>query len=57
MITLLQKELPLVRHIERELERHGYVKDTPEHEQMFIYSMAMYRKFGNIDAINQGVLV
>lgn len=52
---LLKQEMPLVRHIEKELAKHGYEKGTPEHEQMFKHTMSMYRKFGNVDAIKRGV--
>ena len=52
---LLKAEIPLVRHIEKELAQHGYEKGTPEYDQMFKHSIAMYRKFGNVDAIKQGV--
>ena len=52
---LLKQEMPLVRHIERELAQHGYEKGTPEYNQMFKHAIAMYRKFGNVDAIKQGV--
>lgn len=52
---LLKAEMPLVRHIEKELAQHGYEKGTPEYGQMFKHSMAMYRKFGNVDAIKKGV--
>lgn len=52
---LLKQEMPLVRHIERKLAQHGYEKGTSEYDQMFKHSMAMYRKFGNVDAIKQGV--
>lgn len=50
---LLKAEMPLVRHIEKELAQHGYEKGTPEHDEMYKHSIAMYRKFGNIDAINR----
>lgn len=52
---LLKAEMPLVRHIEKELAQHGYEKGTPEYDQMFKHSIAMYRKFGNVDAIKKGV--
>lgn len=52
---LLKAEMPLVRHIDKELAQHGYKKGTPEYDQMFKHSIAMYRKFGNVDAIKQGV--
>ena len=52
---LLKQEMPLVRHIEQELAQHGYEKGTPEYDQMFKHTMSMYRKFGNVDAIKQGV--
>ena len=47
--------MPLVRHIEKELAQHGYEKGTPEYDEMYKHLIAMYRKFGNVDAINQGV--
>lgn len=50
---LLNKEMLLVRHIEQELAQHGYEKGTPEYDQMFKHTMSMYRKFGNIDLINE----
>lgn len=50
---LLKAEMPLVRHIEKELAQHGYKKGTPEYDEMYKHSIAMYRKFGNIDAINR----
>lgn len=52
---LLKQEMPLVRHIEKELAQHGYEKGTPEYDQMFKHTMSMYRKFGNVDAIKRGV--
>jgi hypothetical protein len=52
---LLKQEMPLVRHIEQELAQHGYEKGTPEYDQMFKHAIAIYRKFGNVDAIKQGV--
>lgn len=52
---LLKAEMPLVRHIERELANYGYKKGTPEYNEMFKHSIAMYRKFGNVDAIKKGV--
>lgn len=52
---LLKAEMPLVRHIEKELAQHGYEKGTSEYDEMFKHSMAMYRKFGNVDAIKKGV--
>lgn len=50
---LLQAQMPLVRHIQRELAKHGYVKGTSEYNTMFKHQIAFYRKFGNIDAIRQ----
>ena len=52
---LLKQEMPLVRHIERELAQHGYEKGTPEYNEVFKHTISMYRKFGNVDAIKQGV--
>jgi pyrimidine deaminase RibD-like protein len=52
---LLKAEMPLVRHIEQELIRHGYKKGSPEYDKHFERLLAYYRKFGNIDAINKGV--
>ena len=52
---LLKAEMPLVRHIERELAQNGVQKDDPEYNEKFKHAMAYYRKFGNIDAINKGV--
>lgn len=45
---LLKQEMPLVRHIEKELEQHGYEKGTEEYKKMFNHALAFYRKFGNI---------
>lgn len=50
---LLKAEMPLIRHIEKELAQHGYEKGTPEYDEMYKHSIAMYRKFGNVDAINR----
>ena len=50
---LLAAEMPLVRHIEQELAQHGYEKGTPEYNEMFKHSIAMYRKFGNVDQIRK----
>ena len=52
---LLKAEMPLIRHIEKELAQHGYEKGTPEYDEVYKHTMAMYRKFGNIDAIKRGV--
>lgn len=52
---LLKQEMPLVRHIEKELEQYGYMKGTAEYDEKFKHAIAFYRKFGNIDAIKQGV--
>jgi hypothetical protein len=52
---LLKAEMPLVRHIERELAQHGVQKDDPEYQEKFKHAMAYYRKFGNVDAIKKGV--
>jgi hypothetical protein len=52
---LLKAEMPLVRHIEKELTGHGYVKGTPEYNEHFKHALAYYRKFGNVDAIKKGV--
>ena len=52
---LLKQEMPLVRHIEKELEQYGHMKGTPEYAEKFKHAIAFYRKFGNIDAIKQGV--
>lgn len=52
---LLKAEMPLVRHIEKELAQHGYEKGTPEYYKMFKHSIAMYRQFGNVDAIKRGM--
>lgn len=52
---LLKQEMPLVRHIERELAQHGYEKGTPEYNEVFKHTISMYRKFGNVDAIKKGV--
>ena len=53
---LLKAEMPLVRHIERELTQHGYEKGTSEYNEHFKHALAYYRKFGNIDAIKKGVV-
>ena len=53
---LLKAEMPLVRHIERELAQHGYEKGTEEYKTMFNHALAFYRKFGNVDAIKKGVM-
>jgi RNA polymerase sigma factor (sigma-70 family) len=45
----------LIRHIEKELAQYGYEKGTPEYDEKYKHLIAMYRKFGNVDAINQGV--
>lgn len=50
---LLKAEMPLVRHIEKELASHGYEKGTKEYDEMFAQQLKFYRKFGNIDAINK----
>ncbi len=50
---LLKAEMSLVRHIEKELTSHGYEKGTKEYDEMFAQQLKFYRKFGNIDAINQ----
>jgi hypothetical protein len=50
---LLKAEMPLVRHIERELAQHGVQKDDPEYKEKFKHALAYYRKFGNIDQINK----
>lgn len=50
---LLKAEMPLVRHIERELAQHGVQKDDPEYKKKFKHALAYYRKFGNIDQINK----
>jgi hypothetical protein len=50
---LLKAEMPLVRHIERELSQHGYEKGTPEYNEHFKHALSYYRKFGNIDQINK----
>lgn len=52
---LLKQEMPLVRHIEKELEQHGYMKGTAEYDEQFKHAIAFYRQFGNIHAIKQGV--
>jgi hypothetical protein len=49
---LLKAEMPLVRHIEKELTSHGYEKGTKEYDEMFASAIAYYRQFGNIDSIN-----
>ena len=51
---LLKAEMPLIRHVEKEVAQHGYEKGTPEYDEVYKHTMAMYRKFGNIDAINRG---
>ena len=50
---LLKAEMPLVRHVEGNLEHYGYVKGTKEWEEAFNREIAMYRKFGNVDMINK----
>jgi len=50
---LLKAEMPLVRHIEQELAAHGYEKGTEEYKKAFDYSIAFYRKFGNVDLIKK----
>ena len=50
---LLKAEMPLVRHIERELSQHGYEKGTAEYHKEFNHALAYYSKFGNIDLINK----
>ena len=52
---LLKQEMPLVRHIEKELEQYGYIQGTAEYDEKFKHAIAFYRKFGNIDAIKQSV--
>ena len=53
---LLKAEMPLVRHIERELADKGWQKSDDGYDKVFSSAMAMYRKFGNVDAIKkQGV--
>lgn len=42
---LLKREMPMVREIEADLERHGYVPGTKEWRRMFDYDIAFYRKF------------
>jgi hypothetical protein len=44
---LLKAEMPLVRHIEQELEQHGYQKGTEEYTKVFGHMLAFHRKFGN----------
>ena len=46
---LLKAEMPVVRHIEKELIDNGYQKGTDEYKKMFDSSLAFYRKFGNVD--------
>jgi hypothetical protein len=43
---LLKAEMPLVRHIEKELASNGYVKGTAEYDEHFKHAMSYYRKFG-----------
>ncbi len=50
---LLKAEMPLVRHIEKELAGYGYQKGTDEYKKMFDSSLAFYRKFANVDQINK----
>jgi len=50
---LLKAEMPLVRHIEKELAQYGYEKGTAEYDQHFKDAISMYRKFGNVDAIKK----
>ena len=38
---LLKQEMPLVRHIERELAQHGYEKGTPEYNEVFKHTISM----------------
>ena len=52
---LLKAEMPLVRHIERELAQHGVQKNDPEYNEKFKHVLAYYRKFGNVDAIKKDV--
>jgi len=53
---LLKAEMPLVRHIEKELDKGGWTKDDPEYKKAFNSSLAYYRKFGNAGQVNeQGV--
>lgn len=52
---LLKAEMPLVRHIEKELADAGWNKDDEGYDKVFSSSIAMYRKFGNVDAIKKGV--
>lgn len=42
---LLRQQIPMVREIEANLERLGYVRGTEEWRQMFDYDLAFYRKF------------
>lgn len=52
---LLKAEMPLIRHIERELAQHGVQKNDPEYQEKFKHAMAVYRKFGNVEAFKKGV--
>jgi hypothetical protein len=50
---LLKAEMQLVRHIEKELERHGYQKGTDEYTTVFNHTLDYYRKFGNVNQIKK----
>jgi len=52
---LLKAEMPLVRHVEQELADKGWQKGDDDYDKVFSSTIAMYRKFGNVDAINQVV--
>lgn len=42
---LLKQQMPMVREIEQNLLRLGYVPGTDEWRQMFDYDIAFYRRF------------
>lgn len=51
---LLKAEMPFVHHIEKELDKHGYKKGSPEYDEQFKHQVSFYRKFGNVDSIKSG---
>lgn len=48
---LLKAEMPLVRYVERDLEKNGVKKTDIDYQQQFKYAITYYRQFGNIDKI------
>lgn len=43
---LLKAEMPLVRIVETNLRRYGYIKGTKEWHDAFVIEISYYRKFG-----------